>query len=40
MWVVSIMILGNFPAGVYAFIALQSSNNDWKRFWMGKHYSD
>jgi len=40
LWVISIMILGNFPAGVYAFIALQTSNNDWKRFWMGKHYSD
>ncbi len=40
LWVISIMILGNFPAGVYAFIALQTSQNDWKRFWMGKHYSD
>lgn len=40
LWVISIMVLGNFPAGVYAFLALQSSQNDWKRFWMGKHYSD
>ncbi len=36
-WVVAIMILGNFPAGVYAFLALQNSGNDWKQFWMGKH---
>jgi hypothetical protein len=37
LWIGSIMILGNFPTGVYAFLALQNSNNDWKKFWMGKH---
>jgi hypothetical protein len=36
-WTVAIMILGNFPAGVYAFLALQSSDNNWKKFWMGRH---
>jgi len=35
LWVVSILILGNFPAGVYAFLALQGSGNSWQRFWMG-----
>jgi len=40
LWVISIMILGNFPAGVYAFIALQNSNNNWKQFWMGSHHSE
>jgi len=37
VWSISIVILGNFPAGVYAFLALQKSGNDWKKFWMGKH---
>jgi hypothetical protein len=36
-WTIAIMILGNFPAGVYAFLALQNSGNDWKKFWMGRH---
>lgn len=36
LWVVSIMILGNFPAGIYIFLALQTSGKDWKKFWMGK----
>ncbi len=35
LWVAAIMILGNFPAGIYAFLALQGSGNDWRRFWMG-----
>ncbi len=38
LWTLSIMILGNFPAGVYAFLALQTSENNWGKFWMGKHY--
>ena len=38
LWVLSILILGNFPAGVYAFLALQNSGNSWKKFWMGKNY--
>lgn len=37
LWVVAIIILGNFPAGVYAFLALQNSGESWKRFWMGNH---
>ena len=36
-WAIAILILGNFPAGVYAFIALEKSENDWKKFFMGKH---
>ncbi len=35
LWIVSIIILGNFPAGVYAFFAIQNSGESWKRFWMG-----
>jgi len=37
LWIISIMILGNFPAGVYAFLSLQTSGKNWRRFWMGKH---
>ena len=38
LWIIAIMILGNFPAGLYAFLALQNSGNDWKKFWMGNRY--
>jgi hypothetical protein len=38
LWSLSIMILGNLPAGMYAFLALQSSGNNWQKFWMGRHY--
>ncbi len=37
VWVVLMMVLGFFTASLYAFIALQKSGGDWKRFWMGKH---
>lgn len=37
LWVAAIIILGNFPAGIYAFLALQNSGDSWKRFWMGAH---
>ena len=40
LWVAAIIILGNFPAGVYAFLALQNSGNSWKRFWMGARAID
>lgn len=40
IWSLSIMILGNFPTGIYAFLALQNSENNWKKFWMGKHFQD
>jgi len=37
LWVVAIMTLGFFAASLYAFISLQTSADDWKKFWMGKH---
>jgi hypothetical protein len=37
LWVLSFIVLGNFPSGVYAFLALQKSGGLWKRFWMGKN---
>jgi hypothetical protein len=36
-WVVAVMTLGAFAMSLYAFLALQSSREDWKKFWMGKN---
>jgi hypothetical protein len=36
VWVFLIMVLGNFTAGLYTFLALQASGGDWRRFWMGR----
>ncbi len=38
LWVLLIMVLGNFTACLYATIALYKSNDDFKRFWLGKHF--
>ncbi len=35
IWIVAIIILGNFTASLYALIALYRSQGDWKRFWLG-----
>ncbi len=40
VWVVLMMVLGFFTASLYAFIALQSSGGDWRRFWMGRRWQD
>jgi len=37
LWTIAMMTLGFFAGGLYAFIALQSSGNDWRKFWLGKH---
>jgi cellobiose-specific phosphotransferase system component IIC len=37
LWTFAMMILGFFAGSLYAFIALQTSGNDWRKFWMGKH---
>jgi hypothetical protein len=37
VWIVAIMTLGAFAMSLYALLALQSSNGDWKKFWMGKN---
>lgn len=37
LWTVAMMILGFFAGSLYAFLALQSSGNDWRKFWLGKH---
>ena len=40
VWVLLVMILGNFTASLYTLIALLTSGGDWKRFWMGNHPND
>ena len=35
IWVVMIMVLGNFIASLYVLLALQFSGGDWKKFWLG-----
>ena len=40
IWSLAILTLGNFPAGIYAFLALQKSDDNWRKFWMGKHFQE
>ncbi len=35
VWVALMMVLGFFTASLYTLIALQTSQGDWRRFWMG-----
>lgn len=35
VWIVLVMVLGFFAASLYALLALNKSNGDWARFWMG-----
>lgn len=37
LWTVAMMALGFFAGSLYAFITLQTSNGDWRKFWLGKH---
>ncbi|HWS23132.1 MAG TPA: DUF1475 family protein [Anaerolineales bacterium] len=36
IWVVLMMVMGFWAGALYTLIALQTSGNDWKRFWYGK----
>lgn len=36
-WTIAMMVLGFFAGSLYAFIALQTSGGDWRKFWLGKH---
>lgn len=40
LWVILIMVLGFFIAGIYTFLALQASSGDWRRFWLGHRAED
>ena len=35
VWVILIMVLGSFIAGIYTLIAVYTCGGDWRRFWMG-----
>ena len=37
LWTVPMMTLGFFAGSLYAFVTLQNSNGDWRKFWLGKH---
>lgn len=37
IWILFVMVLGFFTASLYTLLALQSSQGDWQRFWMGRH---
>jgi len=38
IWILSIMVLGNFITCLYVTILLFRCNEDYKLFWLGKHY--
>jgi hypothetical protein len=40
IWVALMMTLGNLTASVYTLLALLTSGEDWKRFWLGKRLND
>jgi len=37
VWIALLMTMGFWAGSLYAFLALQASQGDWSRFWMGKH---
>ena len=37
LWTIGMTVLGFFAGSLYAFIALQTSGGDWRKFWLGKH---
>lgn len=40
VWVLLMLTLGFWAGALYTLIALQTSANDWKRFWLGKRATD
>ena len=36
IWVILMMVLGFFTASLYSFVALNQSDGDWRKFWMGQ----
>ena len=37
IWVVFMMVLGFFTGAVYTYLALNRSDGDWRKFWLGTH---
>lgn len=40
IWVILMMVLGFWTGALYTFLALQSSQGDWQRFWRGKRVEE
>jgi hypothetical protein len=40
VWVILMMILGFWTASLYTLIALQTSDGDWRRLWLGRRSGD
>ncbi len=40
IWVILMMILGFFTASLYVLIALNRSENNWQKFWLGNHFNE
>jgi len=38
VWVVLMMVLGFWTGSLYTLIALQTSDGDWRRFWLGARH--
>jgi hypothetical protein len=39
-WVILMMVLGFWTASLYTFLALQASDGDWQRFWLGHRWTE
>ena len=39
-WVTLMMIMGFWTGSLYALVALQTSDGDWRRFWMGQRLAE
>ncbi len=37
LWTIAMLTLGFFAGSLYTFINLQSSNGDWRKFFLGSH---
>jgi hypothetical protein len=37
LWTIAMLTLGFFAGSLYTFIALQTSGEDWRKFWLGKN---
>lgn len=35
LWTIAMLTLGFFAGSLYAFLALQASGGDWRKFWLG-----
>lgn len=40
LWTIAVVVLGSFTICLYLFIALQTSENDWQKFWHGKRRTE